>query len=193
MPPELRLDPRPTSARRRCDDSETLRHRAQSRRDAHPPKPNTTNTRPLTASHPGLLDWTGLLRLLYGVTLNIALHYPPLRHRHPQHIVFPPCTVTRQDLRPTRSPPHIDSAPGRLSVAPPALSSGHPIRAFRVHPALISVVCRAPPIARHPRDSQTRTLVDSFGRSSIARALQLSAQRLTRRRRHHGSCGPAGQ
>lgn len=26
-----------------------------------------------------------------------------------------------------------------------------------------------------------------------SRALQLSAQRLTRRRRHHGSCGPAGQ
>lgn len=57
--------------------------------------------------------------------------------------------------------------------SPGLISSEQPIAQTRYDP---DTAYASTPLVGHP-----------------SRALQLSAQRLTRRRRHHGSCGPAGQ
>lgn len=72
--------------------------------------------------------------------------------------------------RPPQSHTRISESARR---SPGLISSEQPIAQTRDDPA---TAYASTPLVGHP-----------------SRALQLSAQRLTRRRRHHGSCGPAGQ
>jgi hypothetical protein len=78
-----------------------------------------------------------------------------------------------------------------------------PSHCLRCHPAQstrLSESARHSPITTKTKQSLTQTCYHAnaahASTSSVghpSRALQLSAQRLTRRRRHYGSCGPAGQ
>jgi hypothetical protein len=73
-----------------------------------------------------------------------------------------------------------------------AVTRSIPYAPLRVRPAITYLTGIEQTIARACSNANTAyASTSSVGHSS--RTLQLSAQRLTRRLRHYGSCGPAGQ
>ena len=158
-------------------------------------RPSPHNVRPSPPRGSFVAAYSTILPASRHATVNGCPHTIPSTTTAPPRRSSSP----RPRLSRARSPPDAPSLRLRAVAAvalPRCLPRCHPPQSH----TRISESARRPPGLISSEQSIAQVFYDSDTAHAStplvghpSRALQLIAQRLTRRRRHHGSCGPAGQ